>query len=629
MEAPIVKSRSCRCLFVVLTWVALAAPLLADVRVPAILSDHLVLQRGEPAVIWGWADAGESVTVTFADRTRTTLARADGRWRVSLGSLEASADPRPLTIRGAENEIVLSDVLVGEVWLCSGQSNMVWRVQSSEGFEAAKAAADLPRIRMFTGAQRSTTEPQDDLPGDWTVCSPETVGSFSAAAFYFGRDLHETLGVPIGLVNVSWGGSTVEAWTRQAALEACPQAARVLEEQRRYAAALETNVERFAGASADLAEWEPAALPARYEDLGHPDLDGVVWFRRTIIIPEAWRGQALTVSLGNIDDEDETYFAGRRIGGIDDWRAERRYTVPAELTTAEEAVLAVRVRDGAGPGGFVGDPKQMFLAPAEPGASLALSGPWHYRIVSNLSPPGPQQRPSALSNGMIHPLEPLRFRGALWYQGENNAFRGKSHEYGGLLEAMIGDWRARFDAPKMPFLIVQLPEFAENDDRSTWDWPRLREGQLDAYRALENTGLIVTLGLGDARDIHPRRKLEVGQRAARWARSTVYGEPGLSAGGPIYRGAEFLEGGRVRVHFETFGSPLKSARERGLGGFVIAGAQGGFIPAQAQIDSATTVLVWHDDIPHPKAVRYAWANTPEEADLTTQLPASPFRTDRR
>ncbi|MEQ8764683.1 MAG: sialate O-acetylesterase [Planctomycetota bacterium] len=597
-----------------------------EVRVPAVLSDHMVLQADKPVSLWGWAEPGEEVVASIGHRERSTVADANGRWSLSLGSFTATHEPRDLRIRGRDNEVVIRDVLVGEVWLCSGQSNMVWRVQSSDGFEAAKRSADLPAIRMFTGALRSESEAQTDLPGTWQVCTPETVGDFSAVAFYFGRELQDRLGVPIGLVNVSWGGSTVEAWTRLSALVRCPEAERVLTERERYLAALNEDITASVGPDLDETAWKAAALPATFKDLGHEDLDGIVWFRRKVEIPEAWRGRALKISLGGIDDEDHTYFAGHQIGHTNNWQTPRTYDIPSEQSDVSSATLAIRVRDGSGPGGFNAAPSELFIEVDGNDERLSLSGAWWYRVVSDLSPPGAQQIPAALSNGMIAPLEPLRFRGVLWYQGENNAFLGKAHEYGGLLTTLIRDWRSRFREPKLPFLVIQLPEFAENES-GTWDYPRVREGQWEAYRALPETGLIVTLGLGDERDIHPRDKLGVGRRAARWARSQVYDEV-LPRSGPIFQGAEFLKDGRVRLHFETFGEKLKDQNGGELEGFRIAGTDRRFEPATARIEGPSTVMVWSANVKQPKSVRYAFENTPKNRDLETVLPAAPFRTDR-
>lgn len=610
--------------FLALTLLAGSAS--ADVRLPQFLSDHMVLQRDRPVAVWGFADPGESVRASFAGQELSTAADAEGRWRVVLEAMPASASGLPLTVRGASNTVTIEDVVVGEVWLCSGQSNMVLRVEACEGAEEAKAGAQDPRIRMFTGALVSTPEPQDDLPGRWLVARPDTVGGFSAAAYYFGRDLLEQLDVPIGLLNVSWGGSSVEAWTTMEALRATPAAARTLEEYEAYAREAARNPDPLSGLTVDDSDWEKATLPAMFKDIGH-DIDGVIWFRRRLALPAAWRGRELVLELGQIDDEDNTYVQGVEVGHTDNWQAERRYLVPAGQTAADSLTFAVRVRDGAGPGGFRSESSALRLFP-EDGESeaLSLAGEWRARVTSTVSPPAAQHLPAHLYNGMLHPLLDYAVRGVIWYQGENNAIREAAVEYYGLFPAFIRDLRAQIGRPELPFVFVQLPNFAENDS-TFWNYPIVRDAQLRAFRSLPRVGMAVTTDIGEADDIHPRNKRDVGLRLARWALSRTYGLEMGPPTGPIFDGATF-EGGEVRVWFRNWGSGLSAKGGAELGGFVLAGEDRAFHPARARIEG-NHVVVDCDAVAAPRALRYGWGNDPKDANLVDEagLPASPFRTD--
>lgn len=604
---------------------SLAAHGLAEVRLPHFLSDHMVLQRGAPVPIWGTGEPGEGVRVTFGGQQHSTRTGRDGRWSVELDALDASDQGRTLVVAGSSNSITIEDVLVGEVWLCSGQSNMVWTVDGAEGAEAAKASADDPRIRMFTGARVSTPEPQDDLEGEWLVATPRTVGGFSATAYYFGRDLLATLDVPIGLLNVSWGGSSVQAWTTMDALAKVPEAKRTLDEYATYSPQLNRPVDRLAGTDVDDSDWERASLPAMFKDIGH-DIDGVIWFRREIEVPEGWGGKPLRLSLGNIDDQDHTYVNGELIGHTDGWQRDRSYLIPASGTERERLTLAVRVLDGSGPGGFGGEPSDMHLA-IEGGRSqpLALSGEWRMRVGTTVNAPPAQHRPSYLYNGMLHPLRRYAIKGCIWYQGENNAIREPAVEYYGLFPAFIRDLRVQLGRPKLPFVFVQLPNFSRNGD-TFWNYPIVRDAQLRAFQSLNHVGMAVTTDIGQADDIHPRNKLDVGRRLASWALARNYRIEEIIPTGPIYTEVSFRDS-HALVRFETYGSDL-AAKGGELGGFLIAGPDKVWHPATASfVDGAVSVT--SPDVKQPVAVRYAWGNDPADATLVNAegLPASPFRTD--
>lgn len=660
-------------LFVLLSFAA-CPPALADVTLPSVIGDHMVIQRDAEARIWGWADAGEAVTVSFAGATAQVRADDDGNWRVTLPEMPASAEGRPLVIEG-NNRIEITDVLVGEVWVASGQSNMEWSVQNSDNPQEEIANADHPGIRMWTARRTVANEPQRDVPGQWQVCSPQTVGGFSAVGYYFARELYQRLDIPVGILHSSWGGTPVEAWTSREKLDNVAWAGPILE---RYDAMLAGYDERLAayhreleaynakrngpapteeeaGYSAqdfDDSGWETAALPGGWEGAGHEGLDGVMWYRRTVTVPDAWAGQALVLELGPIDDYDTTWFNGVKVGETganvnQAWQQPRVYEIAGEHVVAGEVSIAIRVFDPHGGGGLHGEAAQMKLRPADEnlGEPIALAGDWRYRIAHELDPtdaaarpparpvgPNHPHSPAGLYNGMIAPITPYTIRGAIWYQGESNA--GRAEQYEQLFPAMIHDWRAQWGIEEFPFLFVQLANFRAFVDHPTdTGWTHLQNAQLMTLFAVPNTGMATIIDIGAANDIHPRNKQDVGLRLALWALADTYGLDVMKSG-PFWMPGRLLEiDGQLELEFAHFGSPLAVRGDGPLSGFTIAGQDGQFVVANAEIteqdDSGAVVRVWSDEVPNPVHVRYAWKDNPEDANLVNEegLPAPPFRTD--
>ncbi|MGB9624270.1 MAG: sialate O-acetylesterase [Phycisphaerae bacterium] len=488
------RSTRLTCLFLACLFI-FALPAAAAVKLPAVIGDNMVLQRDMKVPIWGTADPGEKVTVTIGDQKAATTAGADGRWMVRLDPLKAGG-PFEMTVAG-NNKITLKDILVGEVWVCSGQSNMAMTVKAAANAHEEISAAKYPDIRLFTVARKVAATPQSDTQGSWVRCSPETVGDFSAAAYYFGRHLYRELDVPIGLIHSSWGGTPAEAWTSRSTLEADP--------------ALKAIVDRW----------------------------------------------------------DEQIANARRAGNA-----------------AENKRPAARG--------------------AKPPADLAAS-------------PG---RPSSLYNGMIQPLIPYAIRGAIWYQGEANA--GRAYQYRKLFPAMIQDWRKAWGQGDFPFLFVQLANFQPTKpEPSDSTWAELREAQTMTL-SLPKTGMAVIIDIGEAKDIHPKNKQDVGKRLALAALAIAYGKD-VAYSGPMYDSMK-IEGDRIRLTFKHVDGGLV-AKDGKLKGFAIAGADRKFVWAEAQIDG-DTVVVHSDKVARPVAVRYAWADNPE-CNLYNKagLPASPFRTD--
>lgn len=645
---------------------AAAASLSAAARAAVVpnplFAEHAVLQQGTPVPIWGAADPGEAVTVEISGRSASTTAAPDGKWRVQLAPMKAGG-PFTLTITG-KNRVVLHDVLVGEVWIAGGQSNMERQLgpragqQPIDDWEKEAAAADHPQIRQFLVAQEKSLAPVAAVKGRWAVCTPAAVKDFTAVGYFFARDLQKARHVPIGIIHSSWGGTPAEAWTSAAGLAALPDFADTPAElkllsadpeaaRRRYQAKLETWFAARDGGSArghlwsdpalDAGGWKTMSLPTLWEDAGEPDLNGVVWFRRAFDLPAAAAGAAAELDLGMVDDIDTTWVNGVKVGATVGYNLVRKYAVPAGVLKPGRNVVAVRVLDTGGGGGIWGQEKLELVLEPKPASSglrnaslggasplppVALSGPWRYRIGMRLEdgslPPagviGDVNTPTVLYNAMIGPLVPYAIRGVIFYQGEANVHRER--QYRALFPALIADWRRAW-GQEFPFLFVQIAPFADMT-------PELRDAQLATFEHTPKTAMAVTIDVGDAKDIHPPHKQAVGARLALAARALAYGER-LEYSGPIFAAVK-IKGAKATLTFTHVGGGLV-AKGGPLEGFTVAGADGAFHPARAEI-RGKTVVVSSDAVPQPAVVRYGWANVPE-GNLFNKagLPASPFRTD--
>ena len=659
------------------------APVVSQLELADLFTDGMVLQRGVKAPVWGWAAPGSKVVVSIGTQVRTAVADEQGRWKVAFGPLVAGG-PYEMTV-ASDTTITLHDILVGEVWVCSGQSNMQMPVRVGRygvaNADAEVANADYPRIRLYTVWPAASHSRQERLttgkgptfapPEDnnrWVACSPDTVGPFSAAGYFFGRHLHEQLGVPVGLINCSWGGTIAEAWTSEPALRRLPELQPVLDEmykalpeldalQREYERALvewEENAKTWhaefeasdvgyreedapwAAVDLDTSGWATMDLPQLWEKAGLPKFDGYLWYRKVVDLPADWAEKDLTLHLGPINDMDWTWVNGEPVGSTTaEGSAEtpRVYPVPAGVARVGDNVIVVRVYDMGNVGGLWGKPEDLRIECAG-AAPVSLAGAWQYKEGADLavipakpSPPkfglqNPNQ-PSVLFNAMIAPMIPYAIRGAIWYQGESNT--PKPFEYRNLFPAMIQDWRDEWDQGDFPFLFVQLANWRRmaEDKPILRGWPELREAQTMTL-SLPNTGMAVIIDIGEADDIHPKNKQDVGKRLALAARHIAYGED-LVYSGPLYSSMR-TEGQRIRVFFEHVGGGL-TAKGGELTGFEIAGKDRVFVPAQARIDGET-VAVWNPAVPEPVAVRYGWSiNPPVNLYNREGLPASPFRTD--
>lgn len=640
----------------VLLWVTVGVAC-ADVRLPKLLADHLVWQRDVPTTVWGWADPGEVVTVRFVNQTVRTQTAPDGRWSLRLKPLKAGG-PYSMTIRG-KNELTLRDVLVGDVWVCSGQSNMEWAVRDSNGANLALAGARNPRLRLFSAARQMSTTPLNDLrDGSWSVCNPDSVAEFSAVAYFFGQALQQHLHVPIGLIHASWGGTGIETWMSASALRPVEGLASVLDQlpafdlpaelsagERAYAdwkaripqadRGLADGKPHWADPAHPIPDWPTTTVPKNWEFNDLKAVDGVVWFRRTVVLPAGVALQGATLHLGPIDEADQVWVNGQKIGETpDDNKSNRTYSLPASALRMGENVLVVRVEDYGGRGGLYGRPDQVRIESESHRQGLA--GPWHYRLGTPDYPAPPRRitpnsRPTLLYNAMIHPMLPFQMKGVIWYQGESNVARPARYRelFPQLIQHWRNDWKQAAGSPgTFPFLFVQIAPYQPIDSLPPARSLRaeLREAQT-AGLTLPRTAMTVTIDKGAEGDIHPRDKQTVGHRLALAARKIAYGENIVHAG-PTYDSMA-TEGATVRLHFRDVGSGLM-VNGPTLHEFVIAGQDRKFVRAHARLEG-NTVVVWHPDVPDPVAVRYAWANNPDQANLFNRegLPAAPFRTDRQ
>jgi len=633
----------------------------ADVRVPAIIGDNMVLQQGKKIRIWGWANPNEKVSVVFASQKANAVADVSGHWQTLLGPVKAGG-PFELTI-SASNTLTIKNVLVGEVWICSGQSNMEWPLINSQNGADAVAQANYPEIRLFTVQKTTSSTPLDDVKGQWIVTTPDKVGQFSAVGYFFGRELYQKLNVPVGLIHTSWGGTPAEAWTSNDALATTSDLQPILaryqeglknvgERQQEYARRLaewsQKNLYQdegnkgealgYAASQTNTADWPTMNLPQYFETAGLK-MDGAIWFRKEIEIPQSWAVRSLELNLAAIDDFDTTYFNGTKVGGIgsetpNSYNVPRHYKIPAELVRAGKNVIAVRVFDSAGEGGFGAG--TMSLRPSE-GAEepVSLGGPWSYKVELALTPKSPdwgsrpeaagptnQNSPSVLYNAMIAPLTPLSIRGAIWYQGESNA--GRAYQYRTLFPTMIRNWRNAWGEGDFPFYYVQLANFQPiKDAPGESEWAELREAQTLTLHEPQ-TGMAVIIDIGEAKDIHPRNKVDVGHRLALWALANTYGEK-IEYSGPLFQSFS-IEGDKLRVKFRH-AAGLKTSDGGAPKGFAIAGEDHKFVWADARIEGDEVVLS-SKEVTKPIAVRYAWADNPVcNLYNTIGLPASPFRSD--
>jgi sialate O-acetylesterase len=621
-----------------------------SISLPKIFGSNMVLQRNKLIPVWGWADPNEKVSVRFNKQIKTIVADKNGKWIVKL-DMEKAGGPFELIIKG-KNTIKFSNVLVGEVWVCSGQSNMEMPIAGwgkIDNYEKEIAEADYPEIRHIKIPNKVSSLPKDDISsGEWKICGPQTAGDFTAAGYFFARELYKEMKVPVGLINTTWGGTMIETWTSRKAFEQSDEFRSMiasmpslsidsLAKARKEAMLRKVEIMQGVLVSKDVAmtwndpgidesKWKQMTLPGLWEQKGLEGLDGVVWFRKSVSISAANAGKAATLELSMIDDNDMTYVNGVKVGSTNSYNTKRKYSIPAGVLKEGKNTIAVRVDDTGGGGGIYGDTGDMKLTIDNKTESLA--GNWSFRVesIEQTSSVGPNDYPTLLFNAMINPLIPYGMRGVIWYQGEAND--GRAYQYRKAFPLMITDWRRQWGS-NFPFYFVQLASFNASGGNSVKgsEWAELREAQTLTL-SLPNTGMAVTTDIGNATDIHPKNKQDVGKRLAAIALHNVYGK-NIVMGGPVYQSMQ-VSGNRITLSFKNIGGGLVTKGNDGkLSGFEIAGDNKIFFPAKAIIMDKK-VVASSDSVLHPVAVRFGWADNAGSNNLFNQegFPAVPFRTDK-
>ena len=610
-----------------------------------LFSDGAVLQRDVAIPVWGRATPRASVTVMLNDMELEGRADRDGNWRAEIPP-QAAGGPHRIVISSGEDQIVVEDVLFGDVWVASGQSNMEWSVAVSANADQEIAAANDPLIRHYKVPRTWARRPSPILAGgEWHPADSAHVGAFTAVGYYFARALRLSQDVPIGILNTSWGGSRIEAWMDPDALGLHPDSVAALLEsdslgyaklRERFAetygasetedAGLVDGVAIWADPDLDVSEWADIEVPGNWESADYAGLDGVAWYRTTFEIDEEAIANAM-LQLGTVDDRDMTWVNGTLVGETNVYNQARSYPVGASILRAGTNTITVRVTDTGGQGGILGGEEQPTLEVSD--TSIPLAGMWKFRVSQFTlnENAGKNQLATVLYNKMIHPILSFPSSGFIWYQGESNAGNEEdATRYAEQFQSMITQWRTAWSNEAAPFLFVSLANFREAlPEPAESHWATLRESQSEAL-ALPGVGQAIIIDIGEADDIHPRNKQDVGLRLALAARHLAYGEE-LVYSGPIYR-EHAIVGNEIHVSFDHVGAGLV-ADGAAVGGFAIAGSEGQFVWADARIEGSA-VIVSHDGLRDPTAVRYAWADNPDRANLYNAdgLPAAPFRTDR-
>ena len=615
---------------------------------PHIFSDHMVLQRGIDIPVWGKATPGTTVNVQIADNKVQTKADENGKWMVKIPAMTAGGPYKMVIDNGKKT--TFDDVLIGDVWFASGQSNMEFQVQSAKNSaQEISDAVSYPQIRLFTAPKTLANLPKEDLPDvKWLVCDSSSVKDFSAVAYFFGRMLNKDLNVPIGLINSSWGGTPAEAWTSKEKIitipvfekrvrefegRKIPDSVFALDQKKdelRWKLASSSNVgfsQKVHTVEYSDKNWTDMKVPASIDQSAIGHFDGIVWFRKSFELQSNMAGKDLVLHLGRVDLKDKTYFNGTLIGESNfNGDAFRYYKIPGNLVKAGLNLIAVQDVDMWGPGGLTGPADSMFIADPKNKMVTRLTGLWKYN--EKIEPVFPtaegfSQNASLIFNAMVAPVIPFGIKGAIWYQGEANA--GRAYQYRTLFPLMIRDWRERWQEGDFPFLYVQLANFIPGKATpSENDWAELREAQLMTLK-LPNTGMAVTIDIGNVNDIHPTNKQDVGKRLALAAEKITYGKD-IVHSGPIYESMK-IEGNVLRIKFTSTGTGLMAIGNSKLKGFALAGKDKKFYWADAIIDG-NEVILKSLKVKNPVAARYGWDSSPDCNLFNKEgLPASPFRTD--
>lgn len=621
----------------------------ANIELPWLLSEGAILQRDEPIHIWGTAPPGSSVHVEFANDKRDVAADETGNWTAIFPPHKAGG-PHQLRVSSGEFSHMVDDIFMGDLWVCSGQSNMEWVVSDSDGADSEIASVNLPQIRHFKVPRSWSVEPATTLAGgEWHAANEENLGDFTAVGWYFAKRIHSETGVPIGLINTSWGGSRIEAWMSPKALGTAPQAAQ------QALAALATNGEkranqvknllsRWPGAlvakmqkgaadwsatELDESDWLNIQVPGLWETQQFAGVDGVAWYRKTFTLTPAQATAGIHLNLGRIDDNDITWVNGKKIGATNAYDQLRTYPVPATHLKAGKNQIAIRVDDTGGGGGLYSAAELVYVQMAD-GSRQTLAGEWKIKVdkATVAIQDNMHHTDTALYNKMLHPLFKIPVKGVLWYQGEANANTAQEAEaYRQQFPALINDWRVSWNKANMPFYWVQLANFISRNDTATESpWALLRESQTAAL-SLPNTGQAITIDVGNPRDIHPTDKNTVGNRLALIALNKTYGKTKTGFRGPVFHRAKQRKNQLV-LSFRTEEKLRIRNKESVVMGFEVAGEDGQFKSVEGILRNNRVILPLESRTT-ATAVRYAWSDNPVSANLMDAggLPAEPFRTD--
>lgn len=607
----------------------------------------MVLQRNIEIPVWGFANANEEITVTFHNQTKKTVTNKDGKWSVYLDN-ESAGGPFILSIKG-KTKIEIRNVLVGEVWLCSGQSNMEWTVGQSDNAKNEIAHAKFSTIRHIKISKEINSTPNSDIKNTaWQICSPETVTDFTGIGYFYARELNQKLNVPIGLINASWGGTNIETWISREGFESSPEFKEMIAQmpkvslnslldlkmvvaENKIEALQKTkftteNVPFFKDLNFNDSIWLPLQQPTVWEEQSLKNFDGVVWLRKHFTLIE--KNQHITMEIPAIDDNDETFVNGTKVGETIGWDKKRSYQIPSEILKIGDNVIAIRVTDNGGGGGIHGNEKELKLILDT--KEIPLSGIWKFQVETIKNSINENEFPSLCYNAMISPLIPFAFKGVLWYQGESNVSR--AYQYNKAFPLLINDWRLKFKTD-FPFYFVQLASFfARGNSNEGCSWAELREAQTNTLK-LKNTRMVVTTDLvTNPKDIHPTNKQVVGKRLASVALGNVYDSINpikiVTLSGPTFKSFE-NKAGKTNITFENTGSGLFSPDKYGyIKGFEVAGENHVFYFAKAEVMNNKVILTCNK-VTNPIAIRFGWIGDATECNLFNNegFPASPFRTD--
>lgn len=613
----------------------------AEIKVPHFFSDHMVLQQNEPITMYGKAHAGETIAAFFNDETLHTKADSNGDWSVTFKATKAGG-PFEMTLKGT-NTLKFTDVYVGEVWFCSGQSNMGWKLENSVNGQEELAHANYEKIKLFTAPRNmSHTEEYDVLKGTWETCTSETAEGFSAVAYFFGRHLYKTYQVPIGLINSSWGGTNIEAWMDATLFKDHPKHLETIAKMKtldmvnlisaynkankQYGVDLDKAdlgmPAHWESPTTDYSDWKTFQLPSLWRDTKLEQTYGVVWVTKEINLNASDIASDIQLSIGRVDNEDITYVNGQEVGASTSKDLDRVYTIPKSLLKTGKNRITIRTKNLGDLGGFRGAESDLYLKTAT--QTYALVGDWCYKVGTPhvAEPPArehPKNYPSSLFNSMVHPFYGYNIKGVIWYQGESNT--KNPEEYAKFFPEMIKDWRKGWNK-NIPFLFVQLANYANQGNREA----AIREAQTAALK-LDNTAMVVTLDIGEDANVHFANKQDVGKRLAMAAQNLAYNETDIAKSGPIVKKIK-IKANKITI---TFNEPLNIKGDaRNINGFLISDGKNSFIKAEATLTNTKTVEVSSKSISNPKHVRYLWEDAPGNVMIfnTSGLPAPPFRTDK-